>query len=370
MPPIGVYLHIPFCLRKCPYCDFYSLSFSEGAADTYTRALVRAIELQPFGEIACDTLYFGGGTPCLLGAQRLGDVISAARNHLGLTGNAEITLEANPGAVSPQQLADMRQAGFTRISFGVQSMLDAELAALGRIHTANEAREAILAAHAAGFAHISADVMLGIPLQTPKSLAQSLSALTALPISHLSAYLLKIEEHTPFFAQKNALPNEDTAAELYLNCVSLLKKAGFAQYEISNFAKSGAVSRHNLKYWRCESYLGLGPAAHSFVNGKRFYFPPDAAAFQNAADPFALLVQDGAGGDAEEALLLGLRLCEGIDAASLQSRFGINAAALLHGACAPNFGGLVTVNGSNISLTPEGFLLSNSIIATLLQQAF
>ena len=370
MPPIGVYLHIPFCLRKCPYCDFYSLPFDEGAADAYTRALLRAIELQPFGQITCDTLYFGGGTPCLLGAQRLGMVISAARNHLGLTENAEITLEANPGAVSPQELTQLRQAGFTRISFGVQSMLDTELAALGRIHTASEAKKAVLAAHNAGFAHISADLMLGIPLQTAESLAFSINALTELPIDHLSAYLLKIEEHTPFFAQKNALPNEDTAAELYLHCVSLLKQAGFAQYEISNFAKNGAVSRHNLKYWRCESYLGLGSAAHSFVNGRRFYFPPDADTFQSAADPFALLVQDGTGGDAEEALLLGLRLCEGIDATSLQSRFGINAATLLHCARAPNFGGLVQVSGSNISLTPEGFLLSNSIIAKLLQQAF
>lgn len=368
MPPIGIYIHVPFCLSKCPYCDFYSVRYGERLADAYERSLLRAMETQPFGGLRADTLYFGGGTPCLLGAGRLSRLLEKARDCLGLLEGAEITLEANPGAVSASALKRLGTAGFNRISFGVQSAVDAELGALGRIHNAAQAEEAILAAKDAGFTRISADLMLAIPGQTGESLRETVDFLAQLPVDHLSAYLLKIEEGTPFHKQKTALPDEDRTAELYLECVSLLSQHGFAQYEISNFCRDGALSCHNLKYWRCGEYLGLGPAAHSFLGGRRFYFPPDLQAFLSAEQPFGLAVQDGEGGGLEEAVLLGLRLSEGIDTGLLRERFGADCSALLRRALAPDLAGLVRAEGERVSLTPEGFLLSNTIILKLLEQ--
>lgn len=367
--PAGIYIHVPFCRRKCPYCDFYSLAYSDEAADTYTGALLRAMETQPFGEMAADTLYFGGGTPILLGPERLGRILDAARGAFSLGAEAEITLEANPAAAMAQELAALRKKGFNRISFGVQSLHDGELAALGRLHSAQEARRAILDAAAAGFENISADLMLAIPGQSEATMSASIAELASLPVNHISAYLLKVEEDTPFGRQKDALtlPDEDAAADLYLACVEGLAGQGFAQYEISNFAKDGAVSRHNLKYWQGEPYLGIGPAAHSFLVGRRFYFPRDLAAFLAAERPFTLTVDDGPGGGPEETLLLGLRLTEGVNLHDLPLP-PEDRARLIKEARRLEGGGLTTVAGTRISLTPRGFLLSNSVITALLQQ--
>lgn len=363
----GIYIHVPFCLRKCPYCDFYSLTYSDEAADAYAEALLRAIGTQPFGDFRADTLYFGGGTPILLGPERLGRVLEAARAAFSLPGDAEITLEANPHAAMAGELSALRQAGFNRISFGVQSLCDSELSALGRLHSAAEAKRAILDAAAGGFENISADLMLAIPGGTGESLAASVDGLAALPLSHISAYLLKLEEDTPFGRKKDALTltDEDAAADLYLTCVSRLAEHGFAQYEISNFAKSGGVSRHNLKYWRGEPYLGIGPAAHSYLGGRRFFFPRNLAAFLAAERPFALTVDDGPGGDMEEALLLGLRLTEGVDVAALPVA-PAERDSLIEKTRRLEAAGLTRVAGNRVSLTPQGFLLSNSVITALL----
>lgn len=356
----GIYIHVPFCVRKCPYCDFFSVAYTEGLADAYTAAILRAIATQPYGTLRAGTLYLGGGTPILLGAERLGRILAACREAFGLGEGSEITLEANPAATMGDTLEALREAGFNRISFGVQSLEDGELTALGRLHSAAEARQAILDAAAAGFRDISADLMLGIPGQTGESLAATLGGLCALPVNHISAYLLKIEEGTPFWAQKSALslPGEDAAADRYLECVEGLEARGFAQYEISNFAREGRVARHNLNYWQCGEYLGIGPAAHSHLRGGRFYFPRDLAGFLAAEAPFALTVADGDGGGEEERLLLGLRLTGGIDGAPYP--------ALLQKAAELAGHGLVRVAGSNVALTVEGFLLSNAVIGALL----
>ncbi|HHY53552.1 MAG TPA: radical SAM family heme chaperone HemW [Clostridiales bacterium] len=370
--PIGLYLHIPFCRRgKCPYCDFYSLPFGEDLADAYTAALIEAMATQPFGPMQADTVYFGGGTPSLLGARRLDALLEAAARFFALPRDCEVTLEANPESVTPELLQSLRRSGFTRVSVGVQSGVDSELAALGRPHTARQARQAIEWAYQAGFAHISADLMLAIPGQGEESLRQSVSFLTGLPVDHISAYLLKIEEGTPF-AQKRrdlSLPDEDTAADCYLLCSRLLEEAGFPRYEISNFAKPGGQCRHNLKYWRCQPYLGLGPAAHSYLpqgaKGRRYAFPRDLKAFLTAENPFALLEDQGEGGGWEERLMLALRLEEGFDAKTLPDPSARRA--LLCKAKELATRNLCQIRGEVISLTGEGMLLSNSVTVALLE---
>ncbi len=372
--PIGLYLHVPFCRSgKCPYCDFYSLPFGEDLADAYTAALRKAMALQPFGPLQADTVYFGGGTPSLLGAKRLVALLEDAVRFFGLPKDSEVTLEANPESVTLELLQTLRRSGFTRVSVGVQSGVDAELAALGRPHTARQAQQAVEWAQQAGFSHISADLMLAIPGQSKDSLQQSIAFLTNLPVDHISAYLLKIEEGTPYAQRRQSLslPDEDAAADSYLLCAYLLEEAGFARYEISNFAKPGGRCRHNLKYWRCQPYLGLGPAAHSFLLGedatlgRRYAFPKDLQAFLSADRPYSLLEDQGEGGSWEERLMLALRLEEGFDVASLPNPLA--RSSLLCKAKELVTRNLCRMKGKAVSLTGEGMLVSNAVTLALLE---
>lgn len=357
----GVYLHVPFCAAKCPYCDFYSQAGTEADYDRYLAAMLRAIDCFD-GDLEADTIYFGGGTPVLLGTERLLALLNAARRRFGDC-PTEITLEANPCAVDETMLRRLAEGGFSRISFGVQSMNDDTLRVLGRRHTAERAAEMICAAHRAGFAHISADLMLAVPGQRLEEIDTSIQAMAALPIDHLSAYLLKIEPGT-FFARQYDEPDEDFAADCYLKMIDSCAQQGFSQYEISNFAKAqGAQSRHNLKYWRCEPYLGIGPAAHSFYNGKRFYFPRNFAAFIEAANPWTIAVDDGSGGDEAERLMLGLRLSEGVRLDDFSDAF---VKQIKRKASPLATAGLLTISDCGIGLTTKGFLLSNAVIAALL----
>lgn len=364
--PIGLYIHVPFCLSKCPYCDFYSQKFDDDFADDYANAVCRAIEKSPFCGRGVDTVYFGGGTPVLLGAERLGIILGQAAKSFKLI-TPEITLEANPAATLTGELAKLRGAGFNRVSFGVQSAIDGELKALGRLHTAADARGCILAAYEAGFNNISADLMLCVPEQTPESLCESIDFISGLPIAHVSAYMLKIEGGTPFSQlAPDSFPDEDTVSQMYLDCVQTLAQHGFEQYEISNFAKNSAGSRHNLKYWRCEEYLGIGPSAHSFMDGKRFYLPRDTQAFVQAENPMLLTVPDGEGGGFEEYAMLRLRLCEGLNLNESVKLYGAVLPAITKKARKLEQNGLLTIKNGVVSLTPKGFLLSNSVIANLL----
>lgn len=364
--PIGLYIHVPFCLSKCPYCDFYSTSFDSEIAEAYTRAVLRAIEKSPRKSHAADTVYFGGGTPALLGAKNLSRILETAAKYFRFTPNPEITLEANPAAAL--ELPMLRRAGFNRISFGAQSGIDAELEQLGRLHRAEDARRSILAAKDAGFENISADLMLGIPCQTGESLRQSIGFLAGLPLSHISAYMLKIEEGTPFAIQgKSKLcPDEDALAEMYLGCVNMLSALGFKQYEISNFAKNGARSRHNLKYWQLREYIGIGPSAHSFIDGLRYFFPRDLGAFIKAENPYELAVPDGEGGGFEEYAMLRLRLCEGLDLQQAKAIYNIEVSGIAEKARVLERNRLLKTEGDVVALTPEGFLVSNSVTTNLL----
>lgn len=361
MKTAGIYIHIPFCAGKCPYCDFYSRAGSNDVYDAYTDAVIKAIGLYPMGFFA-DTIYFGGGTPSLLGAKRLCKILSAAKARLGGR-QLEVTVEANPCSVDLDMLAALALGGFNRISFGVQSLDNQTLKILGRRHTAEQAKNAIMLAHTAGFEHISADLMLCVPKQKTEELSRSIEELSALPIDHLSAYMLKLEQGTAFY-KKYSEADDDSYNDFYFKTIELCREHGFVQYEISNFAKNPqAQSLHNLKYWRCEEYLGIGPAAHSFMEGKRFFFERNLNAFINAANQWDIVVQDGEGGSEEERLMLGLRLNEGVCLGGYTAEF---AAAVKRRSIPLQRAGLLALNDDRLSITEKGFMVSNSVIAALI----
>ncbi|MDE6592918.1 MAG: radical SAM family heme chaperone HemW [Oscillospiraceae bacterium] len=353
--PKGLYIHVPFCVRKCRYCDFFSVTDLTLAED-YAHALIRNIKA--YGE-TFDTVYFGGGTPSLLTAGQICNILSAA----SITANAEISMECNPNSVNKKYLSELRQTGINRLSFGIQSLSSSELHALGRLHDSGKAVAAVENAHSAGFENISADLMLATPGQTMPSLNDTIERLCRLPLTHISAYMLKIEKGTPLAADEKllqTLPDDDKEAEMYLLTVNLLNENGFAQYEISNFAKAGRECRHNLKYWHCEEYLGIGTGAHSYLNGVRFEVPKNLNNFINS-ERQQTIITDSAPGSLSERLMLALRLKEGFPI----SEAGEYANKLTAAAVPMEKAGLLKILEDRIALTPEGFLVSNEIILRL-----
>ena len=362
MKPIGLYLHIPFCNGKCPYCDFYSVNPESEKVKAYVDALCREIDKT---DRLYDTVYFGGGTPSLIGSDNIAKIMS----HINRTSDCEATLECNPsdtGAVESRfDFSVVSKSGINRISMGLQSADNSERKILGRRGNCDDVERAIERATKSGIDNISLDLMLGIPEQTEKSLEKSIEFCKKSGAKHISAYILKIEEGTPFYRIKDtlSLPDEDETCDLYLTAVDLLGKAGYHQYEISNFFEKGFESCHNLKYWHCEEYLGLGASAHSFVDGKRFYYKRSIDDFIRDIPP----VEDGFGGDEEEYIMLALRLSEGLIFEKFEKRFGKSVSEnIIKKACELQKYGLVNLNDSSISLTVQGFLVSNSVISELL----
>ena len=358
---LGLYLHIPYCFSKCRYCDFYSHPGERGVPDAYVDALLRELDrFAPERPLQPDTLYFGGGTPSLLRPEQVKRLIDAARPLPG----AEITLEANPETVTPASLAGFREAGVNRISFGVQSARDSQLRTLGRPHTAKQARAAFAAARQAGFENISGDIMLALPRYTEAEFDETLELIEGGGATHISAYLLKIEPDSAFGKHPpEGLPTGDESADFYLYAVEQLEHHGYRQYEISNFAKPGYEGQHNLIYWDCGDYLGLGPAAHSCMGGKRFYYPPDTAAFLNDA---AAPVMDGSCG-AEDYLILQLRLRKGLSLDTYGQLYGKEfspAQLAFVDNCVK--AGYASFDGHTLALTPAGLIVQNSILAQLL----
>ena len=362
---IGIYIHIPFCERKCPYCDFYSLPCSSDTRELYANKLVENIQRYKGSNIKADTIYFGGGTPSLLTSQQIKKIITAIYESFEII-NPEITIEANPSSANAQWLTDIHSLGINRISFGIQSADDKELAFLGRLHNFSTAQQTLENAVNAGFNNISADIMIGLPFKTPEKIEKNLEKFVKLPVNHISAYMLKIEKGTPFYKMgiKNNLPDDDTTADIYLQTVDFLQNHGFMQYEISNFAKDEKISRHNTKYWKCSEYLGFGTSAHSFFGGKRFFCPNNLEKFL-ASEIQPEITEDNSPDKTEEYIMLGLRLVEGINTDNI---------------CEKNFADkimskaeffqqykLCVVDGKNIHLTPEGFLVSNEIIEEFLR---
>ena len=358
---LGLYLHIPYCFSKCRYCDFYSRPGARGVPPEYTDALLRELaRFAPETPLHPDTIYFGGGTPSLLCPADAARLIEAAQPAPG----AEITMEANPETVTEESLREFRAAGINRISFGVQSARDSQLRTLGRPHTAGQARAAFAMARRAGFENISGDIMLALPYYTQAEFDETLELIEQGGAVHVSAYLLKIEPDSAFGrTPPQGLPGPDEAAEFYLYAVEQLERRGYRQYEISNFARPGYEGRHNLIYWDCGDYLGLGPAAHSCMGGRRFYYPADTEAFlRDACAP----VMDGGCG-AEDYLILQLRLRRGLSLAEYRQRFGKTFSPRQMGFvqnCVR--AGYAVFDGETLALTPAGMIVQNSILAELL----
>jgi len=352
---IGLYIHVPFCLSKCPYCDFYSERYSRTLAERYKQAVLRNLEHYG-GDF--DTVYFGGGTPILLA-----DEIAEILGKIQRSDNAEITIEANPCVCDEQRLGRLFESGVNRLSIGVQSLNERELAFLGRRHTVKQAENTVACAYNVGFRNISADLMLGLEGQTKESVLNSIQKLAELPLAHVSAYLLKIEEGTPFAKRTLSLPDDEQSAELYLFAAEQLEKCGFMQYEISNFARSGFESKHNLHYWHCEEYLGIGPAAHSYYGGKRFCTARDLNDFLSS-EYQRTIVTDDKPGNFDEFAMLALRLTEGLKFADC-SRFDINMNSVIEH-CKKIPQKYVNITKDEVSLTREGFLVSNAVIGAIL----
>lgn len=362
--PLGLYVHVPFCRTRCRYCDFYRVGENRGRMDRFLAAL--ALEIDGWSELggrSVATVFLGGGTPSLLEPAEIAALLERLGGRFRFAADVEITAEANPSDLAPQRLSGLREAGVNRLSIGVQSFVDRELRLLGRRHDAARAAEAFAGARRAGFESLSIDLMVGIPGQTDGSFARSLERAVELAPDHLSLYLLEVHPGSEIDGLRRRRPRlfagEEGQRRRYLRLRERLVEAGYRQYEISNFARPGHECRHNLGYWRCGDWLGLGPAAHSSVGGRRFRHLPDLEAW--IADPLA--VEEVPSDLASERVFLGLRLSEGIEA-DLLTAAGISSeeAARRLARLAP----FIERTGDRLRLTPEGVLVSNPVLAELL----
>lgn len=339
----GLYIHIPFCKSKCPYCDFYSVKYDKALSEKYADELIKTMA-DYSGEF--DTVYFGGGTPSILESELIAKILTSAKNRFDIDKNSEITIECNPSKNLEKDFYAYAKCGINRVSIGMQSARNEERFALGRSAGQTEVAKAVNDAKKAGISNISLDVMLGTPKQTLSSLDETFEFIDKMNVTHISAYMLKIEKGTRFFDLKDrlALPDEDTVCEMYLKTIKYLEALGFNQYEISNFSKPSFESKHNTKYWILDDYLGLGKSAHSLWHGKRFYYDTDWS-----------LKSEGAVDIEEERIMLGLRLNCGIDKSLIKKDFSRFVKM-----------GLMKESENKIALTSEGMLVSNLIISELL----
>ncbi len=332
----SLYIHVPFCRTKCPYCDFFSVTGQSSELTSYPERLLQQLSLAPNRErlqTPLTTVFFGGGTPSLLSPTAVATILNALETWPGIVSQAEISLEANPGTVNLENLLGYRAAGINRLSLGIQSLHAGFLERLGRSHSPEEATAAFRQARQAGFTNLSCDLMFGLPGQRRKDLMKDLEALLRLEPEHLSCYGLTVEEATPFYHLHRAgglpLPEEETYRELYLSIQDRLLAAGYTHYEISNYARPGHACRHNLTYWRRQAYLGIGAGAHSFFPvgwGERWSVPPDLAAYamqlERGEDPALMLESFDRRGAMAETLYLGLRTAEGVAEEAFIRHFG------------------------------------------------
>ena len=379
----GLYIHVPFCVKKCGYCDFYSVS-DLGLIDGYVKALTHEIrrmsEDEPPENRRVDTIYFGGGTPSLLSRVQVETILHTVRTCYKVTGDAEITLELNPGTVSEQSLKDLKNAGINRLSVGVQSFHDKNLAFLGRIHTAGEAETILEAALAQGFDNVGIDIIHGLPGQSRNDLEADLAKALQFHPAHLSCYMLSYEEGTPLFKTREqglfSPLSDNRAAGLFKNTMDYLERAGYLHYEISNFARSReTVSRHNLKYWNFKPYRGFGPSAHSFLpeKGKRYWNVRDLGTYirrisqgLSPEDGHEILTRDQ---EITESIYLGLRKRSGISIREFNERFERNLLSDFKEVLEPLFKqGLVKLSEDAVFLSRKGILFADHITARLTDQ--
>jgi len=373
---LGVYVHIPFCRSKCNYCDFYSLPAADRLFDMYEKALRRHI--REYGEYLehrdVDTVYFGGGTPSHFGAKRLESLLGELYKRFYITNPCEITTEANPESITYKEALRLHKAGFNRISIGVQSTHDEDLKLMGRPHTFDDAKRAVEACRRAGFDNISIDLMYGLPRQSLAAWQDVLGEALTLKPEHISCYGLKLEPGTPFYQNRAdySFPDDDAQADMYLYAADTLVNEGYSHYEISNFAKRGFRSRHNMKYWRLEEYLGLGPAAHSDLNGSRFCVIRDVRRYiENICVGKSVIAESETITPAvrrTEYVMLGLRTNQGIDPGYLERHFGVDFSKAAAYLAVLETGGFVRRFEDRICLTPQGYLVSNTIINEVLER--
>jgi oxygen-independent coproporphyrinogen-3 oxidase len=367
----GLYIHFPFCRAKCPYCHFYSVPWTAAGRRTWRDGLAREAEAAAASTasgLRFDTLYIGGGTPSLLGEDQVAAVRDLALARFPLE-PSEFTLEANPVAGGPDLVRGWRYAGVTRLSVGVQSFDDGVLRTLGRPYSAAEALRFCRAARKAGFDSLAVDLMIGVPGETPEAVGRTLEALVALEPDHVSAYFLENVEGLPFAEVLARHPvDEDAAVDSYERVRESLEKAGLARYEISNFARPGHECRHNLKYWRYEPFLGLGPSASSHLQGFRW---TNRASLEGWAEALACggsaraeVVELAPAAAAREALVFGLRLVRGVDAAELQERTGVSVFSLYAREIDELASdGLLVQAGSRLWIPADKLLISNAILS-------
>jgi len=366
---LGIYLHVPFCLKKCPYCAFYSLCANETTVKSYVKKIINSIKqwgVALKNRYVVDTVYFGGGTPNLLGEKYIGDILCEIGKSFCLL-NPEITLEVNPFTTDNFDFFKIKNVGVNRLSIGMQSINDEELLILGRLHTSEQTIKTIEKAKNAKFDNISLDVIINVPGQSKKKLKKTIEFLREAGVQHVSAYMLKVEKGTDFYNFKDRLEflPEEAQCENYIYTVNKLKECGFLQYEISNFSKEGKFSKHNLKYWNLEDYLGLGPSAHSLIDKKRFYYKPSLASFLKSEQP---TVEEESIDEEKEFAMLQLRLNKGLTNNNYHKKFRKNIPPEYFKR-AEKFQklGLLEMNSiSGIRLTTKGFLVSNRVIFEIL----
>ena len=374
--PLGIYIHVPFCRSKCEYCDFYSLTehgreWKEGYLKAITAHIAETGPLAPKHRV--DTIYFGGGTPSFFGAGGMITILNTIRKHFDVSSDAEITFEANPDSVTPLLLRRLKAEGFNRISLGIQCDDDEILQRIGRPHTYAQAVDAVKMIRRAGFRNLSLDLIYGLPGQTLEGWVTTLNNVLRLNPEHISCYGLKVEEGTPLYGYQDSanLPDDDAQADMYLAAVEILRSKDYRQYEISNFAKREMASRHNLKYWNGGEYLGFGPDASSDFGGRRFAIVRDLQAYMDGIRTGGTVLREmqeiPKRERAGEYLMLRLRTSAGISWEEYERRYLLSfkpLAEVMDRFCLHNW---AMHNGKGgYRLTPEGFLMSNTIISDLL----
>lgn len=372
MKKLGIYLHIPFCVQKCLYCDFCSFPRCDGdTVSRYVSALCRDIER--WGELCrdreVDTVYFGGGTPTLLPIAEFEKIMSTIKKSFSLRDDCEISCECNPATADVEYFTALRATGVNRLSIGLQSTDSEELRALGRIHSFRDFKVTFADARRAGFENISLDLMYGIPLQTVASFERTLREVLELAPEHISAYGLKVEEGTPFgrMGDTLVLPDEDEEFEMYMLCSEYLGKMGYTKYEISNFSREGHESRHNLRYWRGEEYIGFGVSAHSYFDGVRFANSRDIDGYICGRDITSEKAEIGADEQMTEYVMLRMRLAEGVNEKNFEARFGVSFNDV-YGERLSRYidSGYVIRERGKIAFSDRGFFLSNYILSDIL----
>ena len=371
---LGLYVHVPFCSAICNYCNFNRGLFDASLKTRYVDALLAEIDELGDGS-AADSIFFGGGTPSLLEPQEIDQIISQLKGAFDVESNAEVTLEANPETVTVERFAGFREAGVTRLSVGVQSFRDAELGRLSRLHSASRAREAFALAREAGFDNISLDLMMWLPQQSVVEWLESIDALIALNPEHASLYLLELYPNAPLRDEmarsRWSLAPDDDAADMYLAAMDRLDLAGYVQYEISNVARPGRRSIHNLKYWANGAWLGFGCGAHSTRDGVRWKNLSGIEDYVSAVVARAPLRVDerrlSRTEQLEEALFTGLRLTDGIDIDEIGTRYGFEVWPTLSARLTPFLAeGLLIYDGGRLRLTRRGMLLANEVMAVFI----